>query len=128
MCLWCLPVYHTAMVLARLAGTSWIARVAITGDVTLDGHLLPARRLAPKCTGAYNAGVSAVFVSRQASAPDRDGGAVHLQEGGKEVLVEEGVAEALTVMAVDSIFDVLRHCTDGECRSLRLPTRPGGGT
>ena len=87
------------------------SEVGMTGEVTLNGRVLPIGGLKQKLLAAQRAGLTEVFVPLR-NEPDLDD-------------VPAEVLEALTVHVVGDVLDVVRGAlTPGAARSETRPPRP----
>lgn len=111
---WCLLA---VLVGSRMLELNLRGRVAMTGDVALDGGCKPIRGLASKLTSAVVRGVANVVV------PTPNAQAGQLVEDGAPVMVQPGVAGALSVLAARDVFDALALALDSTC-PLPTPLSP----
>lgn len=88
------------------------ASAGLTGDLTMEGRLLPALGLGPKLRGAADADLGTVVVSSASCKSTR--ASKTLQEEGQHVRLEESVLERLKVVAAADVFEALALWTDGE--------------
>lgn len=114
----------SAFVTSKMPRVSWRGQAAVTGDVNLMGELLPSHGLSDKVGGAYNAGVSTIFLSSRSCSRGANG-SPQLREDGQDVHVEQGMAEGLEVVGVPNVFDMLQVAARGEYRQPRWGLKGG---
>lgn len=96
----------TALV-SSITGRAVRRDVAMTGEITLHGHVLPIGGLKEKSMAAYRAGVSTVIIPRE---NERDLDEIDAQV--KEKLCFIPVSE------VTSVFDIALCCSSDDCDSV----------
>ncbi len=98
---------HLAVLLSLLTGRPAREGVAITGEVTLRGRVLPVGGIREKVLAAHRAGMRAVILPRR-NERDLEELPAAVRAGMEFVLVEE-LAEAFAFLALDRIDRAARR-------------------
>jgi ATP-dependent Lon protease len=83
--------------------------IAMTGEITLRGHVLPIGGVKEKLLAAHRAGIKTVLIPKE-NVKDLD-------------IIPEHVRDDLDIVAVDSMEDVLARALDRECSPKRKRKR-----
>lgn len=113
-------VAMTAALVSVLSGTPVRSDVAMTGEVTLTGRVLPIGGVKEKLLGAYRAGIRTILLPKDNEADLED--------------LPRDVVDQLSVHAVETIDQALSvalrgaSLQEGTLRFPELPLPPGGGS